>query len=98
MNRDGGEVCQGAFLPSSCQGKIAGMHARRTILSIGYCLLGAGMGIAGASNMMEDLPDQVAAVAIGLGCIGAGMIVVGRYVVPEVNPPSPPSDPPAHSI
>jgi len=73
------------------------MNARRAILSIGYCLLGAGMGIAGASNKMDDLPDEVAAVAIGLGCIGAGMIVVGRYAVSEVIPPGPPSDPSANS-
>jgi hypothetical protein len=76
------------------------MGARRAILSVGYSLLGAGLGIAGASNMMDDLPpDEVTAAAFGLGCIGAGMIVVARYVLskPDDPPESPPDQPATQS-
>ena len=68
------------------------MDVRQSTLSIGWSIFGAGMGLAGGSNMLDELPEGLAPVAFGLLGIGATMIVVGRYVLPHAPNPDEPTD------
>lgn len=67
------------------------------MLSGGYSLLGVGMGLACASNMLDELPSGLAPATFGLLGVGVVLIVVGRRLPrgTSVNPPTPngPSEP-----
>ena len=61
------------------------MKVRREILSVGYSVLGAGIGLGGASNMMDELPAGLIPTSFALVGIGLVIIVTGRLLPRKIQ-------------